>query len=380
MEQNNIPPQGSDLPLSSALKKSMQNCVQNPRYHAEGDVLAHTELVLSEFYHRKNSFNLNASEERVLYWACVLHDVGKPLVTREENGRITSAGHEYAGVHIARTELLKNAGLTAEERRSVLDIVRWHYIPFRWGREGRAFTDYINLSYKTDLRLLAIFAQFDFNGRICENQEDSVGIIERFARKIEPEIRYHHGSFPEKLQQFHSFNALQKDAFWYALRNRDFVLTQKILNAPSDTSVIPYRNSIYFSWAQPGIEAESSFQKLKPDLPIIKLSDFNIRSSDTDTYSLDRKTSELAWHLSVLKSHYPEMILEGDLFVEPLWTRLTEICRRQRFIPVVSYLETAQREIDFSNYQYGLDTGSIADFHFMNPHPFAFHSLEHENV
>jgi hypothetical protein len=377
MEQNNIPPSGTEIPLSANLKQVMQACPQNPRYHAEGDVWAHTELVLSEFYLRKNSLSLTPEEERILYWACIVHDVGKPLVTREESGRITAAGHEYAGVHIARSELLKHSNLSSNERRKVLDIVRWHHIPFRWGREGRPLEEYTHLSYKTDIRLLALFAQFDFNGRICENQEDSVRLIDDFGRKIEPQIRYHHGSFSERVDRFTRLSELQKDAFWYALRNRDFILTQKLLNANPDASLIPYRNTVHFSWVQPGMETELDWAQLKPNIPVIKLSDFNLTNQDTDTFSLDRRSSELAWHLSVLKGHYPEMILEGELHTEPLWTRVTEICRRQRFIPKVSYIESQSLFPNVSEYPKGLKDNNIRDFHFMNPHPFAFHDIDH---
>lgn len=364
--------------LSPELRKRMQSCPQNPRYHAEGDVLAHTELVLEQFRLQRPALDLNPSEERILYWACVLHDVGKPLVTREESGRLTAGGHEYAGVHIARTELIQNSDLSPEERRAVLDIVRWHYIPFRWGKAGRPFEEYIRLSYKTDLRLLAIFSSFDFNGRICENQESSVKLIEHFARKTEPEIRYHHGSFAERMKRFQQFSPLQKDAFWYALQREDFVLAQKLLQSDSTPAEVRYPNRIHLCWHAPNTDAEAWLAQHWSDLPVIRLSDFGLLPGDTDSFSLDRRTSELTWHLNVLSRHYPEMVLLGQLFEEPVWSRLTQICRRNRFVPEVLYLENGNPQRDYSQYIFGLNPEAIPDFHFMNPAAFSFHEIRQE--
>jgi hypothetical protein len=374
METDNIPIRAGDMPISAGLKAKMQNCPQNPRYHAEGDVWAHTELVLGQFYQNRGSYNLTESEERILFWACLLHDVGKPLVTRTEQGRLTASGHEYAGVHIARNELLLHSGLSLEERMKVLDVVRWHFVPFRWGREERPFEAYVQLGYQTDLRLLALFSLFDFHGRICENQKASVEIIEHFARRIEPEIRYHHGSFEERRQIFQQFSPLQKDAFWYAIRNQDFKLSQKLLQAPVPESGIVYKNSLHFLWTNDSSAAQSNLMSKRPEVPVIRLQDFGLEAKDQDSFSLDRRTTELAWHINLLSRHYPELAIEGPLTTEAISSRIAELCRRQRVIPVLQYHQ-AVREIHFDKYAYGLSPDEIPDFHWMNPHPFSFHQI-----
>jgi hypothetical protein len=375
MGVNNLPSQQASRPISPELKGRMQSCPQNPRYHAEGDVWAHTELVLEQFYAHKESYNLTPEEERILYWACLLHDVGKPLVTRSEQGRITSSGHEYAGVHIARNELLLHSELTQAERLKVLDVVRWHFVPFRWGREERPIEAYVELSYQTDLKLLAIFSLFDFHGRKCENQKESVAMIDHFARRIEPEIRYHHGAYDERKQIFSQFTPLQKDAFWYALRNKDFKLAQKLLNAPVPEAGITYKNVLHFLWTHQPEVAQARMSEHHPEIPIIQLSDFGLRAKDEDVFSLDRRTTELSWHVNLLSRHYPELALSGEITTEPIWSRLTEICRRQRVIPVLHSIEKP-RDIQYKDYAYDfVSLDDIQDFHLMNPHPFAFHEI-----
>lgn len=43
-------------------------------------------------------------------WAVLLHDVGKPATTKEENGRISSYGHEVVGEKLAVNFLKKLSG------------------------------------------------------------------------------------------------------------------------------------------------------------------------------------------------------------------------------------------------------------------------------
>lgn len=378
MSQNNIPAQGTAFPFSEALQNAMLNCAQNPRYHAEGDVLAHTRLVLDQFYRMREEISLSPSEERILYWSCLLHDAGKPLVTREEKGRITAGGHEYAGVHVARQELLQYSNLNPDERRMVLDIVRWHYIPFRWGRENRPESDYIRLSFKTDLRLIALFSLFDFHGRICENQESSVRMIEDFVKITEPKIRFNFGGFEERRKIFAEKSALQKDAIWYALRKEDFALVLKLMDSAPDDAGIKYPQEVKFTWGLPGSGKSAWLEKNYPDLPVVQLKDFQLSHLPEDDFSLDRKVTEFTYHINLLKRHYPVLIVEGDVFSEGLWTRLTENCRRNRLSTSVLYMENPAYPVSLeSKGALEPDVWLQPAFHFMNPHPFAFHNIEH---
>ncbi len=75
---------------------AMKTTVQSPDYHPEGDVFAHTLLLLS---------HLDAPSETLAY-GCLLHDVAKPVCIRQEGNRITFYGHTEQGVAMAE-EILK---------------------------------------------------------------------------------------------------------------------------------------------------------------------------------------------------------------------------------------------------------------------------------
>ena len=75
---------------------AMKTTAQSPDYHPEGDVFAHTLLLLS---------HLDAPSETLAY-GCLLHDVAKPVCLRQEGNRITFYGHTERGAAMAE-EILK---------------------------------------------------------------------------------------------------------------------------------------------------------------------------------------------------------------------------------------------------------------------------------
>ncbi|MEM7039885.1 MAG: HD domain-containing protein [Bacteroidota bacterium] len=119
----------SNLPLPSHLLEQLSQTEQNPRFHAEGSVLAHTEMVLEKFHELKGEFSLSESEQKVLYWASIVHDLGKIPNTVNVAGRWKAPGHERAGVPLARNILLAQPDISTAERHQILDLVRWHGVP-----------------------------------------------------------------------------------------------------------------------------------------------------------------------------------------------------------------------------------------------------------
>lgn len=82
------------LPLS--LRNDMANCEQSEKYHPEGPVDIHTELV---FNYAKDYF----PDDPLLLVCAIFHDIGKPEtqnIIELENGvrKITNYGHEMAGL------------------------------------------------------------------------------------------------------------------------------------------------------------------------------------------------------------------------------------------------------------------------------------------
>src|SRR5258705_11180777 len=72
---------------------------QDPKWHPEGDVFVHTQLVADRA--RELIDDLPYAKQVTVMLAAVAHDFGKPATTKFVDGRLRSRGHEEAGVEPA---------------------------------------------------------------------------------------------------------------------------------------------------------------------------------------------------------------------------------------------------------------------------------------
>ena len=95
---------------------------QPVKYHAEGDVGNHTRLAVEA---------CPPGCDPDLLWASLLHDVGKPLTTKEEGERITAHGHHAVGAEIAE-RILKRLQVNHERRELIVWAIRHHTFHLSW--------------------------------------------------------------------------------------------------------------------------------------------------------------------------------------------------------------------------------------------------------
>ncbi|MCC6162366.1 MAG: HD domain-containing protein [Acidobacteria bacterium] len=143
-------------------------CPQDAEWHPEGDVWTHTTMVVDEAATRKRDFTY--PEQVALMLGALLHDIGKPLVTAEVDGRIKSPGHEGAGVPLATAILDALQVHTLDGypvRNQVLALVAWHMLPGSWWKAAAPVSDgaFRRLARKVDMVLLARLSDADCNGR-----------------------------------------------------------------------------------------------------------------------------------------------------------------------------------------------------------------------
>ena len=94
---------------------------QSPVHHPEGSVWNHTLLVVDEAAKRK----ARSSDARVLMWAALLHDTGKPGTTKNRGGKITSYNHDREGEKLSG-EFLAQFGESGAFIAKVAALVRFH--------------------------------------------------------------------------------------------------------------------------------------------------------------------------------------------------------------------------------------------------------------
>jgi tRNA nucleotidyltransferase (CCA-adding enzyme) len=118
---------------------ALVGCPQDPSWHPEGDVWTHTAHCCDAL--ARDAFWRAAppARRRVLLLAVLLHDVGKPPVTRREQKRgglrWVSPGHEAAGVPLAAA-FLRRIGAPLDQGPKLGPLVANHMVHHHGGAEG----------------------------------------------------------------------------------------------------------------------------------------------------------------------------------------------------------------------------------------------------
>jgi predicted kinase len=161
----------------------MDGCRQDSIHHQEGDVLVHTRMVVEALTADSAWRHLDRLSRDILFAAAVLHDAGKPAVTVEENGRISSRGHSVRGMRMARRMLYRGEGVAPAPfavRQEIAALVRFHGAPLHALDRANPDRAAISLSQVVRNDRLAVLAEADIRGRICEDRQEMLDRVELF--------------------------------------------------------------------------------------------------------------------------------------------------------------------------------------------------------
>lgn len=157
----------------------LRTCPQDPIHHAEGDVWIHTRMVLEVLASMPAFVALPPEDRQAVWLACLMHDIAKPQTTKEENGRWTAKGHSRAGEMLAR-RILWELDTPFALREMVCGLIRYHQIPFYLIERDDAQRIAAELSFACRADLLAMVAEADIRGRICQDLQKVLDNIELF--------------------------------------------------------------------------------------------------------------------------------------------------------------------------------------------------------
>lgn len=183
--------------LPDRLRLALSQTPQDPQWHGEGDVWAHTKAVCAALRETEGLRKADDSTRQALALAALLHDLGKIPCTRLEEGRLVSPGHGRVGAEMARLFLWQELGLcgTPEKialRETVCALVRDHGLPpHAFGEpEGirtlRRFASDGLLAPGATVKNLCTLAQADVLGRVCGDGAallDAVSLCEALAEE-----------------------------------------------------------------------------------------------------------------------------------------------------------------------------------------------------
>jgi putative nucleotidyltransferase with HDIG domain len=149
---------------------ALENCPQNPHYHAEGDVLTHSKLVCEALVELSEWRALPAKERSVLFAAALLHDVAKPAATEiEEDGSITSKGHVLQGAKMTQ-QILWDMNVPFLEREAIVALVKYGSLPLWFWDKANPEKSVIRTSQIIRCDMLAMLAEADVGGRYCHDK------------------------------------------------------------------------------------------------------------------------------------------------------------------------------------------------------------------
>lgn len=168
-------------------------CEQDPVYHPEGDVWAHTMIVIDKAAKRRGG----VCKPMYFMLAALCHDFGKPdTLTIDEDGHIHTYGHSKAGVSIAKN-FLERIGASEDAIEYVSEMV-YHHMDLHGSFDNKSKIKSTNhrfdsVKYPYDLLQLSIS---DCSSKGEQNTEranaEEAFLIERYniyeARSREPMV------------------------------------------------------------------------------------------------------------------------------------------------------------------------------------------------
>jgi tRNA nucleotidyltransferase (CCA-adding enzyme) len=167
---------------------ALRGVPQNPRYHPEGDVWTHNNLVLDACAKICRARQLAEEDALIILLAALCHDFGKPATTREVDGQWRAIGHEEAGTAPAR-RFLGRIGCPPSWIEGIVALVREHTRPLRlWEQQrtqGVGDGAIRRLALKVPLRRLNMVALADFRGRTTADAGGPCEAVEWLAVRAE---------------------------------------------------------------------------------------------------------------------------------------------------------------------------------------------------
>jgi predicted kinase len=193
----------------------LAECPQDTQFHAEGDVLTHTRMVVEALVQDAGWRTLPADRRAEVFFAVLLHDVGKPGATRlEPDGRLSARGHARRGAILCR-QLLWQRRVPFATRERIAALVRHHTAPFHLLEREDPRRDAFLISQTAHCDDLALLARADAAGRACANPADQARMHD--AVQLFEELCQEEGCwdgplvFPSDHARFLYFRGAQQD-------------------------------------------------------------------------------------------------------------------------------------------------------------------------
>ncbi len=220
----------------------MENCPQNPVFHAEGNVLTHTKLVVEDIVKSEEWRNLGETEQSVLFLSALLHDIGKESCTKIENERIISPNHERKGAMEARIRMWRDfpEPIPFEIREIICNLIKHHCSPMWLVHRNNPEYEVIKLSQSVNMKLLSILARADVSGRICNDKNELLDRIDFFEVMCKENKCFDKAyNFSSTLARHHFLNSENPNLYYEPFDDKQFevILLSGLPGSGKDTYI-----------------------------------------------------------------------------------------------------------------------------------------------
>lgn len=235
----------------------MRDVPQDQDWHAEGDVMTHTKMVVEALVNLPEYIALNEQDKHILFASALLHDVEKRSTTIEEeiDGqlRISSPKHALKGEFTARKILYTDIITPFYIREHIAKLVRYHGLPLWAIQKSDPNKAVINASLVLNTKYLSMLAKADVLGRICKEPEELLLKIDFFN-----ELCIENQCFGNK-RHFET----DYGRYWYLSREDSF---------PDYVPFDDLKFDVYLMCALPG-SGKDTYIKKHFKLPVLSLDD-----------------------------------------------------------------------------------------------------------
>ena len=244
--------------------KSMEETLQEYKWHQEGNVFIHTKMVCEELIKFDEYQKLNDRQKLEVFLAALFHDIGKTVCSKVIDGEIRSFNHGIIGSNIVREFLWKDCNLSGKEeyqnvRETICLLIKYHSNPIYIGKDENV-RKVIKLSLNNklasdyNLHMLYILSIADVLGRIAIDTKEQLEYLQTFRMICEDlNVLYSHYSFKNEYTKVEYF---RNNNIWYEQELYD-----------------PTFGEVILLCGLPGSGKDTYINEHFKDLPVISLDD-----------------------------------------------------------------------------------------------------------
>ncbi len=291
----------------------MQYVDQHKRYHAEGNVAIHTQMVIEELSKLPAFKSLDEQNKEILWTAALMHDIEKRSTSLDEgNGNISALGHARKGEKTAREILFRDFETPFAIREQITALVRLHGLPLWLLEKANPQKKVLEASLRVNMQYLKMIAEADARGRICNDLDSllySLDLFELYCK--EQDCWDNERKFASLAGRYHYFNT--EDAY------ADY--------APFEN----FKSKVILLSGLPGMGKDYYIHSLDLDIPTISLDAIRRKHKISPT---DKKRN--GWVIQEAKEEAKTYLRRGQDFI---WnaTNITTLMRKQLVDLFVDY-------------------------------------------